>query len=67
MEMEYDLCHTNSDSDEIKHLPLYVFGSEGINVCLQCRIILTSVASGLRSTANKAYKNGYLNRKNTIK
>ena len=61
--MQYcDVC--GNESDEIKHLPLYVFGSEGINTCLQCRIILTEVAKGIRNSCTKAKKQGYIMGKN---
>ena len=33
------------DSGETTHLSLYVRGSEGIHVCLDCRIALTEHAS----------------------
>jgi hypothetical protein len=53
-----DLCMTASD-DAI-NLPLYVIGSEGIRACLACRIVLTTVAKGLRSASAKAHKGGFL-------
>jgi len=43
--MKCTLCGV--EEEEMKHLPLYVTGSEGITVCLHCRIILTEVAKGL--------------------
>jgi len=60
-----DLCL--SSSEEIKHLPLYTHGSEGINVCLQCRIILTEVARGLRSVSGKARMRAYKDAKKQTK
>lgn len=51
-----DLCRQKSD--EIIHLPLYVFGSEGIRVCLPCRIVLTKVAEGIRHACTTAYLQG---------
>jgi hypothetical protein len=58
--MGCDLC---GDDTETIHLPLYVFGSEGIETCLQCRLVLTEVASGIRSASYKARKQGYLSGK----
>ena len=52
-----DLCL--QPGDEITHLDLYVIGSEGINVCLSCRLILSNVASGIRSTSAKVKLNYY--------
>lgn len=42
------------EKEELEHLNLYVSGSEGIWVCLGCRITLTNVASGMQSAANRA-------------
>lgn len=52
-----DLCLQLDD--EITHLELYVAGSEGINVCLSCRLILSNVAFGIRSTSAKVKLNCY--------
>ena len=49
--MECTLCDDNTA--DLTHLPLYVIGSEGIEVCLQCRIILTNVAKGIMETSTK--------------
>jgi hypothetical protein len=40
-------------------LTLYVIGSEGIEVCLPCRIILTNVAKGIMESAGRVKKNTY--------
>lgn len=45
------LC--DQKTDEITHLDLYVSGSEGCWVCLSCRMILTEVARGIRSTSSR--------------
>lgn len=55
------LCRASSD--DVKHLPLYVIGSEGCEACLTCRLVLTGVASGLMQVAAKARRNGYLSAK----
>lgn len=47
-----DLCGHTGHKD-FKHLPLYVIGSEGIMVCLACRIALTGMASAMRSAQGR--------------
>ena len=39
--------------EEREHLNLYVNGSEGIWVCLKCRIALTETARSMQSLANR--------------
>jgi hypothetical protein len=51
------------NKEDIKSLPLYVIGSEGVNACLQCRIILTEVAKGMRRAAMVGRKQVYLKHK----
>lgn len=45
------------ESEEIKHLPLYVIGSEGIDVCFNCQIILTKTAQSIMEIAARVKKN----------
>jgi hypothetical protein len=47
--MNCTLC--GNKEDETVHLPLYVIGSEGIEVCLYCKIILTKAAQGIMTTS----------------
>ncbi len=42
------------ETDELRHLQLYVIGSEGIEVCLQCGRVLAQVARGVREAAGRA-------------
>lgn len=44
--------------DDAKHLPLYAFGSEGVVVCLPCRITLTEVVRGMRSACQRSKSRG---------
>ena len=54
-------------SDELEHLSLYVIGTEGIWVCLPCRIVLTKLAGAIRSASNRAHKVGWLSGKGETK
>lgn len=49
--MECTLC--GKKDEDLKHLSLYVIGSEGINVCLHCRVILTRVAKGIMENSQR--------------
>ena len=61
-------CHLcGTESEELKHLPLYVSGSEGISACLICRLVLTEVASGLKHAAGVARIQGWKNAKSSAK
>ena len=53
-----DIC--GQECKELMHLPLYVFGSEGIMVCLNCRIAITEYVRRMRSVASVARKQGFL-------
>lgn len=44
---------------DVKFLPLYVIGSEGIQICVSCRNTLTEVAKGMMLVASKAKMLGY--------
>ena len=56
---ECDLCSSKVDNDDdLTRLNLYVFGSEGIRVCYECRMTLTHVAARLREATGRAYLNG---------
>ncbi len=50
----------SQESKELFHLDLYVFGSEGINVCLECRISITEYVRGMVSACIRSRKVGYL-------
>jgi hypothetical protein len=51
---------------EPTHLALYLKGSEGITVCLNCRMALTEYVRQLQSIATVARKQGYLLANNRI-
>jgi len=48
-----DICREYVEK-ELMHLPLYVCGSEGIVVCLHCRIKLTEFARLLQEQTRKS-------------
>jgi hypothetical protein len=35
------------DTEGIRHLPLYVHGSEGVWLCLDCRMVLTNLVRSM--------------------
>ena len=53
-----DLCF--QECKELTHLSLYLNGSEGTMVCLNCRMALTEFARQLRLVASIARKQGFL-------
>ena len=53
------LCRIETEDSELTQLDLYVVGSEGINVCEDCRMALTSFARSIKSATAKAYKQGF--------
>ncbi len=50
------LC--GSKTDETTHLSLYVCGSEGVEICLPCRMLLTDIARSIKNTASSSYLRG---------
>ena len=48
--MQCTLC---GNEEETTHLSLYVIGSEGIEACLHCRIIITNVAKGIMENSTR--------------
>lgn len=47
-------CTLCGDEDrDLTHLALYAFGSEGIYVCLRCRMHLTQQARNIRELASR--------------
>ncbi len=53
------ICGIDHPREEMKHLPLYVIGSEGIFVCDTCRLSLTRHAEELKHMAGKCRLAGY--------
>lgn len=57
-EIHGDCTLCGQEDEELTHLDLYVIGSEGIKVCLSCRMILTTVAREIQASTNRAYLRG---------
>ena len=54
------ICDTGcAEGDDPKHLPIYCNGSEGITVCIDCRMTLTEVARGMMRVASVSRMAGY--------
>ena len=61
MEGTCTLCGV--EDKELTHLKLYVAGSEGADVCLACRMILTEVARGIKQATARAHISALKERK----
>lgn len=46
-------CMACDNDKEVQYLPIYAFGSEGVNLCLQCRIVLSTVVRGMVSLGQR--------------
>lgn len=58
--MEVTTCRIcGQESQETRHLPLYAFGSEGVEACLDCLIILTELVRGMAMCAGQGRRIGY--------
>lgn len=57
---ECDICGSTS---EVHHLPIYANGSEGVEVCISCRIVLTEVVRGMTRACVRARVKDRLKRK----
>ena len=45
--------------DELTHLSIYIVGSEGIDVCLECRMHITAFVRSMIYARTMGYKDGY--------
>jgi len=48
------LCGIGVNKKDVKYLSIFVNGSEGIDACLHCRMLLTEFARALQSTATRS-------------
>lgn len=56
MKVTCTICH---ELDECKSLPLYVNGSEGTQLCLQCELNIVHIIRTMRVLAGRAMNMGY--------
>lgn len=54
------VCQTPTEPESLTHLKIYVAGSEGVEVCITCRQVLTEVLRGMMRTCITGKKQGYL-------
>ena len=50
------VCHDREG--ETKHYSLYVFGSEGVELCQSCQIAVCEFIRRMTTACNMAYKRG---------
>ncbi len=49
-------CMICKDDKETKHLPLYVIGSEGLNICHSCEMMLVHYIQDMMRVVNTSNK-----------
>jgi hypothetical protein len=54
------VCNSPTEPENLTHLKIYVSGSEGVDVCITCRQVLTEVLRGMMRTNIAGRKQGYL-------
>ena len=59
-EVSCRVCQTPTEPENLTHLKIYVAGSEGVDVCITCRQVLTEVLRGMMRTNCAGRKQGYL-------
>lgn len=52
--MQCEICTKKDQRKDLTYLSLYVVGSEGLYVCLECRLILTGYVRTLKSLVAKS-------------
>jgi hypothetical protein len=46
-------CNVCGSREEVERLPIYIMGSEGVDLCLHCRLTVTEVVRGMLSVAGR--------------
>lgn len=54
------VCQETTRPGDLTHLNIYVVGSEGVDVCIGCRQVLTEVLRGMMRVNASGRKRGYL-------
>ncbi len=49
-------CMICQSEEDTKHLPLYVIGSEGLNICHSCEMMLVHYIQDMMQVANVSKK-----------
>ena len=57
------LCDLRRESEETRHIPLYVYGSEGIQVCHNCEMGLVDHCRELALKVLRRRKAGHIDRR----
>lgn len=52
--MRCGICTKDYQREDLTYLSLYIIGSEGLHVCLECRLILTGYVRTLKSLVAKS-------------
>jgi len=55
--MRCRICH--GKELPVRHLPIYAFGSEGIEVCRICDVAIAEFVRNMTNAAGRARKDGY--------
>ena len=63
MNSECSICGAQA---ETRHISIYINGSEGINPCHSCEMIIVNFIQGIQSAANRS-KLAYIKRVKNIK
>lgn len=60
-------CMICQSKEETKHLPIYVIGGEGLDICYLCEMVLVSHIRESMILASRSRKLGYKNAKDIAK
>ena len=53
-------CRCCGDKGKVRHLAIYVVGSEGLDVCHDCEMAIVEFCRSLIRVAGRAHKLGYV-------
>lgn len=53
------ICHQREKRERIRHLPIYVIGSEGVWACTRCRIFLSKFIQLLMEFRGESFKEAF--------
>jgi hypothetical protein len=61
--MNCRICKEESEPGDIKHLNLFIVGSEGVDVCFNCEMLIVEFIRALKSVAGESYIRGHKDEK----